>query len=408
MNLLITTAGKLHKTPDGKYWTKIIYGYDFYKNYLECFDTITLFSQVRNASEDEVKGMLLVSGENLKVVELCYTRGFKDFLRKRSLIKQQIKANIDCCDCAVIRPPDQISGYIFKMMKKMNKPVAVEITTDVWNYLRPGNYSLSARPVLRLWWTYQQKYFCTHADGAAYVSNYLRNAYPSKALKDKNSDSFDAVFTDAGLTNEYYDYNPILYSEPIKNVRLIHVAANIGNDGKGYKELITAASKLKNDFENVEVVLIGDGDFSPQTKQLVNSLNMGDSIIKIGKLSDRNDIFMHLRNSDIFVFPSYSEGMPRTLLEAMVNGCVCITSDLPGCREVLSSDVLVPIKDSDALYDKLKDFLSDYEKMNIQKKRNFERSKDFSAENVNKIRLGFYKKLYSVAEKKDKSNGRNN
>jgi glycosyltransferase involved in cell wall biosynthesis len=400
MNLLITTSGKLNKTPDGRYWTKIIYGYDFYQNYLKVFDEVTVFCQVKKVNEEDIKGMLLVSGPGVNVVELKYTRGFFDFLKKRSVIKKQIKENIGCCDCAVIRPPDQISGYIFKLMKKMNKPVAIEVTTDVWNYLRPGNVDSPVRPLLRLWWTYQQKHFCKNSDGAAYVSNYLRTAYPSrKMIKSNDKDAFDEVFTDVGLVKEYYDYDKTYYSEPIKNVKLIHVAASLKNDGKGYKELIEASSMLRNDFDSVEVTVIGEGDFSPETKAVVNKLDMESSIVRTGKISDRNEIFSYLKNADVFVFPSYSEGLPRTLLEAMANSCVCITSDLPGCREVLDEDVLVPLKDSKSLYLKLVEYLKNTDKMNEQKKKNFEKSIEFSAENVEIKRKGFYEKLYKLCER---------
>ncbi len=399
MNVLITTSGKILKTPDGRYWSKMIYGYSFYLDYLKVFDEITVFSQVRYVNELDEKEYLLVSGINLNIVELEYSHGIVDFLTKRNRIFKQIKSRIDCCDCAIVRPPDQISNFIISYMMNRNKPVAIEVTTDVWQYLAPGNNSSPARSFLRCLWTYEQKKNCSRVEGAAYVSNYLRQMYPSRhALHPHDPDAFDEVFTDAGLIEEYYQDDFKQYTDPIEHVELIHVAANLGNDAKGYAELIEAAAMLRNDYKSVKVTVIGDGDFSRSTKKLIRKLNMENCINKTGKISDRKIIFQFLRDADIFVFPSYSEGMPRTLLEAMVCGCVCITSNLPACCEVLSKNAVVPVRDSQKLYVKLKEYLCDYYRMNLEKVRNYEKAKEYSAKNVQKKRNEFYCRLYNEAK----------
>ena len=66
----------------------------------------------------------------------------------------------------------------------------------------------------------------------------------------------------------------------------------------------------------------------------------------------------------VFVLPSYyREGLPRTILEAMACGRAVITTDWPGCREPIEDGVngyLVPVKNSDALSEKM-ELLSDKE-----------------------------------------------
>jgi glycosyltransferase involved in cell wall biosynthesis len=59
-----------------------------------------------------------------------------------------------------------------------------------------------------------------------------------------------------------------------------------------------------------------------------------------------------LGSVDVVALPSYREGLPRTLVEAAACGLPLITTDVPGCREVVSDGVdglLVPMGDSEAL-----------------------------------------------------------
>ena len=62
----------------------------------------------------------------------------------------------------------------------------------------------------------------------------------------------------------------------------------------------------------------------------------------------------------VYVLPSYREGTPRTVLEAMAMGRAVITSDAPGCRETVSESVngyLVPVRDVSRLADAMRRFI---------------------------------------------------
>lgn len=59
------------------------------------------------------------------------------------------------------------------------------------------------------------------------------------------------------------------------------------------------------------------------------------------------DVRPYLRNSHIFVLPSYREGTPKSTLEAMAMGLPIITTDVPGCRETVIqgfNGLIVPVK----------------------------------------------------------------
>src|SRR5207237_6348757 len=65
-----------------------------------------------------------------------------------------------------------------------------------------------------------------------------------------------------------------------------------------------------------------------------------------------DDIRPHLRAAHGLILPSYREGTPRSVLEAMSTGRAVITTDAPGCRETVvdgDSGLLVPARDAGAL-----------------------------------------------------------
>ena len=65
-------------------------------------------------------------------------------------------------------------------------------------------------------------------------------------------------------------------------------------------------------------------------------------------LGYRGDIADLLRDSDVMVFPSYREGLPKSLIEAAASGLPIITTDTTGCKECVDNGIngyLVPIRE---------------------------------------------------------------
>ena len=91
-----------------------------------------------------------------------------------------------------------------------------------------------------------------------------------------------------------------------------------------------------------------------------------DSIVAGGveDLGRLADVRQALAETGVYVLPSYREGTPRTVLEAMAMGRAVITTNAPGCRgTVVDGDngLLVPVADSDALYRAMRRFVEEPE-----------------------------------------------
>ena len=91
-------------------------------------------------------------------------------------------------------------------------------------------------------------------------------------------------------------------------------------------------------------------------------MNFGFSEGVIEYLGETSDVRPFLSQSSVFVLPSYREGTPQAVLEAMAMGLPIITSDAPGCRETVKDNengFLVPIKNPKALAGAMEKFVLD-------------------------------------------------
>lgn len=115
---------------------------------------------------------------------------------------------------------------------------------------------------------------------------------------------------------------------------------------KGVLEYIEAAKIIKQQYPNIEFHLVGWIDENPASisqSQLDDWVNQG--IVKFwGKLAD---VRPAIAACSVYVLPSYREGTPRTVLEAMAIGRAVITTNAPGCKETViegENGFLVPVK----------------------------------------------------------------
>ncbi len=128
---------------------------------------------------------------------------------------------------------------------------------------------------------------------------------------------------------------------------------------KGINELIEAFSKIGN--EQVKLILVGtyEDALDPLAEETVQTINKDKRIFAVGR---QEDVRPYYAASDIFVFPSYREGFPNTVLEAGALGLPCIVTDINGAREIIiegKNGTIIPTKDVDALYDAIQRLMED-------------------------------------------------
>jgi glycosyltransferase involved in cell wall biosynthesis len=134
---------------------------------------------------------------------------------------------------------------------------------------------------------------------------------------------------------------------------------------KGVGEFVEAAKILKQEGVETRFVLVGENDSENPASISNSQLNEWNELDILEWWGERTDMHKVLAQSSIVCLPSYREGLPKVLLEAASCGRPIIATDVPGCREIVDdgeNGLLVPLKDSIALANAIKELIDNPEK----------------------------------------------
>ncbi|MGL5779976.1 glycosyltransferase [Cetobacterium sp.] len=174
-------------------------------------------------------------------------------------------------------------------------------------------------------------------------------------------------------------------------------------ESKGQKHIVKAFYKLKDEFKDHCLVILGDGNMRSELEKIVENLDLKEQVIFLGF---KKNPYKYMRKARLCVSASYFEGFPMFFLEAMATGCPILSTDcISGPREILTekdiSDKLDYSQDfeygflvenflesknniEEMLYQKIKDILLDVEKNKKYRDISKKRAEEFSEENIYK------------------------
>lgn len=134
------------------------------------------------------------------------------------------------------------------------------------------------------------------------------------------------------------------------------------SERKGVNYLIEAVASLPAEILNhLNVIIVGDGPEGKSLQQRTSELGLQNIIKFVGYVSNP---YIYMKNFDLFVLPSLSEGLPVTLVEAMYLKIPVLTTDAQGNREIIRNGlngIMVPRQDSKKLAEAIEMFFRNKE-----------------------------------------------
>ena len=195
-------------------------------------------------------------------------------------------------------------------------------------------------------------------EGEGVKNDLLNNGITKKSLKVLGYGNV------MGVDMDYYSQS-LEITEKAKEIKkdaftFLFVGRIVGD--KGINELCEAFDKLSG-MANVRLLLVGpyEDSLDPISQKSKEIIKKNPAIESVGrKFGD--ELLAYYAISDCFVFPSYREGFPNTVLEAGAMGLPSIVTDINGSREIIrqgENGVIIPSHDANALLDAMLKMMKD-------------------------------------------------
>ncbi len=169
-----------------------------------------------------------------------------------------------------------------------------------------------------------------------------------------------------------FDEHDIVYDKKYElkaHYKLLYLARL--DKAKGIYELIYSIAELVRMNYNVSLFIVGDGIEDEQLRSLVKKLDLSKHIFFEGAITEKQRIAEYYKSSDLFILPSYHEGFPRTLYEAMIFGLPIVTTFVGGIPYLMKNHfncVEIQSKSVDSLTEKIGNLLDNYNSVGVMVK----------------------------------------
>ena len=386
---------------DGQLYVDGVAHYGFWQRYLDVFDDVTIVARIKSVDVVPV-GWLVATGAHVGYFAMPYYEGPVEFARVAMRFLKVARQVAKRSGAFILRAPGVTCNALWLHLQQMRKPFALEVVGDPHDALSPL--------VWRKWWIRPLRRVAVHllklqcrtaSSGIAYVTHAaLQRRYPPGAhTKSYGIPTGVKIYgiSDVQLTNNGFDVVPRTPTRPDnRSWRLVYVGS-LAALYKGQEVLLKAVSQCVREGLDIELVMVGGGRYQPYLENLALQLGIRDRTQWRGHLSNANEVFAELQQAHLFILPSFTEGMPRAMIEAMAYGLPCVGTAVGGIPELLTDADLVPAGNASALALKIKEVLIDPDRMARMSQRNLMVAQEYRAERLRARRVEFYQHVRTIS-----------
>ncbi len=369
---------------EGKITNEVFLRYILHKDELVVLSRIEEYSECIGLTEITLENI-----EFLPVRGLNFSRVFSIHLAYNI---KHILRQVNNADFIVVRLPSFLGIFTLVINILFKKKYFIEMVGDVEESLISTckDQDLLKSNVIYLYRDVN-KYFIKKADGVIYVTKkYLQEKYPTKGIM-ANASNVEVVVRDIVVSKADYE----IKQENIK----IGLIASFNNHYKGITEAISAINILNTGEQKIVLHILGSGRLKEHYKVLARSLGVEDYIFFDGVLKGGQEVSNWLSSLDLYIQPSYTEGLPRALIEAMSVGLPAVATNVGGIPELLPRAALIQPHDSEALAEKIKCFIDSQSLRFEHGKLNYEKSKEYDKEVLKQRRSQFWKAAREIVKR---------
>ena len=306
MRVLLTSEARFERTPDGQIWGPPAYGRPLWARYLDVFSRVMIAARVANVAVAS-PGCVAASSADVQFCPLVPYSGLSGLLTNLARVRASVVAAVQDATAIIVRAPSPIAYLTSRAAARTRRPFGAEIVGDSDQVFSRGAFHHPLRVPIRWVARSTQRQLSREAIAVLYVtSTVLQRRYPSHGQSYAAS---DAALDDLAFASE---------DRPEWRPPAEFVLVTVGGLDQPYKGtgvLLDAVHELRRRGAHVKLRIVGDGRLLVHYQRQRDALGLSSAVEFVGQ-QDRAGVHAALDSAHLFVLPSFTEGLPRALLEA--------------------------------------------------------------------------------------------
>ncbi|MBR4468745.1 MAG: glycosyltransferase family 4 protein [Bacteroidales bacterium] len=281
-----------------------------YLNYVAgLYDEVYLISPL-SKDESKKKGKI-VNFPNVRIIPLPYNGSYLGALKNNMAYRRALRQVCDKVDVIYCRVPDPFSWMPALLFKKKTIMHFVGDTIDATQHNEKWGW-LKKQVMIA---GYLPDYWLT-LKAARRSKVYTNGHHLADKLKKHRIKAIPVISSTVSEKDLHEDFKALPIEKGIVNITYIGYV----RFAKGMTCLMEFCKRLKNENIQFHFHLVGVGEMFDDVKAFIEREVLSDKVTMYGYIDDKAKMSEILRNSDLFFFPSLSEGSPRVVIEAMAQG----------------------------------------------------------------------------------------
>jgi glycosyltransferase involved in cell wall biosynthesis len=388
MRVCIALDHRFLRRPDGSVWTRTVYPYKFWEQYLSAFTSVKVLARVERFSDAGCAPLTRADGDGVTFLDLPHFVGVRGYLRSWLRLRQKLRGEVDEHDALLFRAWGHVSSACWSVLVGKGRPYGLEVVNDPREVVLHAGGLPAVRHLLASTAAKQLAAQCLGGSAVSYVTEKtLQERYPPAP------GAVVASYSSVDLAESFFAKPKTATRAQRKRILTV---APLHHMIKGVDILLRALSQSLGMGTDAQLVVVGEGRCKRRLQTMAGALGIAERVVFAGETSGPDGTIPFFDETDLFVLPSRSEGLPRSLVEAMARGLPCVATNVGGIPELLPASDMVPRNDALALARLIHCVLADSSRLNAMASRSFEKALEFSAALLQKKRIGFYRSLYEV------------
>jgi glycosyltransferase involved in cell wall biosynthesis len=359
-------------------------------HYLDFADRVTVASRSKELVDTARPGLTSVDREGVSFETIPSLSGPRIRFAHRREARARLRGLLDRADALVARLPSEIGTLAIEVAERESKPYAVELVTCTWDAL--WNYGTWQGKVYApvSWW--QTRRAVRRAPRVLYVTReFLQRRYPTRGVGVGCSD-VELPELEAAVLERRLERVRAAVESPVR----IGTIAALTVKFKGVQTALAAVGRNKDRLPPFELHVLGAGDPEPW-RELARRHGVEQETHFDGTLPPGSPVHEWLDALDLYVQPSFQEGLPRSLVEALSRATPALGSTAGGIPELLAPECLHRPGDEQRLGELIAAAVADSDWQEAQARRNFDVARRYEIGELDRIRTAFWREFARAA-----------